>query len=431
MTADTSAAKTGLPAEVARRRPVLWENPRLGPAAEVLAALPLGIADVRDAEARWERFALLLSRLFPEVASTNGHIDSELMETAALAPDGVRLLVKADHALPVTGCIKARGGVYEVLFVAERIAIEAGLLRHGEDASALAGDAARAHFGEHRIVVGSTGNLGFSVGTMARALGFRTEVHMSRDAKAWKKDRLRRIGAEVVEHAGDFTAAVAGARTAAAADPQSYFVDDEDSVPLFLGYSVAAFDIQKQLAARGVAVDADHPLFVYLPCGVGGSPGGITFGLKLLFGDAVRCIFVEPVGAPCFLVQLAAGAGEPRPISELGLQVDTIADGLAVGAASLLVVRTVERLVDACVTCEDPDLYRWLARAWKQAGLRLEPSAAAGFLGLEALLADTGRLGDIARAPSATHVIWTTGGAHLPDTEFDESLARADAKPDR
>jgi D-serine dehydratase len=419
--------QTGLLAEVARRQPVLWENPGMAPAAEALAALPLGIADLRDAEARWRRFAPLLSRLFPEVAGANGHIDSELIETPSLAPDGVRLFVKADHALPVTGSIKARGGVYEVLVVAERIALDAGLLRPGEDALPLASDAARARFGAHRIVVGSTGNLGFSVGTMARALGFRTEVHMSHDAKAWKKERLRRIGAEVVEHAGDFTTAVAAARAAAAADPQTYFVDDEHSVPLFLGYSVAALDIQKQLAAQGVAVDADHPLFVYLPCGVGGSPGGITFGLKLLFGDAVRCIFVEPVGAPCLLVQLAAGVDRSRPITELGLEVDTVADGLAVGAASMLVARTVERLVDACATFEDPDLYRWVARAWKQAGLRLEPSAAAGFLGLEALRADSGRLGGLARAPSTTHVVWTTGGAQLPDAEFEESLARAGA----
>jgi D-serine dehydratase len=238
--------------------PTVWRNPMARPASEVLPTLRLQWSDLQAAQARWRRFAPLLAHLFPELKASGGEVDSPLLEPkgsfARAVLGGVgRLLIKADHDLPVTGCIKARGGVHEVLWYAERIAASCG---RPEDFAAFAEPAWRERFARHTVVVGSTGNLGYSVGVMARSLGFAAEVHMSNDAKAWKKDRLRRIDANVVEHQADYTAAVAAARSSAATRAECHFVDDETSEQLFLGYGTGAMNLRAQIDAAGIAVDA-------------------------------------------------------------------------------------------------------------------------------------------------------------------------------
>lgn len=391
------------PPQLARAEPLLWHNPQRLSAAAALAPLPYGHADIDAAIARWERFAPLLAHCFPDSVAADGRIDSPL-----LWQDG-ELLVKADHALPVTACIKARGGVYEVLCQAEALAQAAGLLEGGNSYAVLAGDAARALFARHTILVGSTGNLGYSVGVMARALGLQVEVHMSSDAKAWKKDRLRALGARVVEHAGDYATAVASARTLAAADPASYFIDDESSLLLFFGYAAAARDLKAQLDACGQLPTPARPLRVYLPCGVGGAPGGVAFGLKCLYGDAVQIVFVEPVASPCFLLRLASG-DDRLSVYDIGLDNRTLADGLAVPRASATVAGLVQHLVDAVVTVSDHSLLAEVRHQWQQYGLRLEPSAAAGFVAHH--LAASQWTQDV------IPVVWTTGGNGLPDEVF-------------
>jgi len=413
------------------REPLVWPNPRRQPAAAALSNAAVTPHDLEEAEARWRRFAPLLEWLFPELAPARGRIDSPLepvaepLARAILGRAPGRLLVKADDRLPLTGSVKARGGIFEVLCHAEAVALGAGLVIPDADYRALAEAPARRLFAAHTIVVGSTGNLGYSVGLMARALGFSAEIHMSHDAKAWKKERLRRIGATVVEHRGDYSAAVASARLAAAADPWRYFVDDEDSIRLFLGYACAAGDLARQLADLGIAVGPGRPLVVYLPCGVGGAPGGIAFGLKSLFGDDCLAVFVEPVEAPSMLVQLASGLDRSVSVAEFGLSGRTEADGLAVAAASMLVARTAGGLIDACVTETDVAMRGWAVRAWREGGLKLEVSAASA-LAAARRIASSGLLADrIGRA--ATHVLWTTGGAQVPQAEFEAMLDRCEA----
>jgi D-serine dehydratase len=412
-----------VPDAVRRAEPVVWVNPHGRPAAQALAACEVSAADIADAQALWMRAAPLLARLFPELRAGGGRVASALLALpAALAqPLGLRLpgraFVKADHALPVTGCIKARGGVFEVLWYAFEVARSQGFA--DTDSARLADGPWPERFARHTVLVGSTGNLGFSVGLAARALGFEAEVHMSADAKAWKKERLRRLGVRVVEHAGDYGAAVAAARAAAAATPDTHFVDDESSRHLFVGYATAAAEIAAQLKEAGVVVDDAHPLRVYLPCGVGGAPGGVTTGLKHAFGDAVHCVFVEPVQSPAMLVQLACGLARPVSVYEAGLTNRTLADGLACAMASQFSARVVAPLVEAVVTVQDEPLLRWVDAAWRAAGLRLEPSAAAAFEACACVERQA------SLPPAHTHVLWTTGGALLPDAVFEGLLAGA------
>lgn len=389
-----------------------------------------GHAAVLFAVARWRRFAPVLATLF--VADVpDGIIASPLREIRSLvaqysspnAPADLRVFVKCDHALPLTGSIKARGGVYEVLRIAERSALRAGILRPDQDYEVLATPPARDLFATQRIVVGSTGNLGFAVGRAARALGFHVDVHMSRDAKPWKKQRLTGIGATVIEHAADYSSAVAAAREAFGTLSDSYFIDDERSADLFFGYSAAAAELTSQLLCTGVTIDADHPLCVYLPCGVGGAPAGVLYGLRALLGPHVWGFFAEPTAAPCMMLRFI-GMPATASVYDLGLDNRTIADGLAVARASDFAYQMIGSQVMGAYTVTDAQMLAWLAAAAGD-NMRLEPAAATGFAGALHVIWQLPMGPLTARLARATHVIWTTGGSLLPDAEYADLLATA------
>ncbi|MGM0776074.1 MAG: D-serine ammonia-lyase [Bacillota bacterium] len=414
---------------------VFWTNPKKKPFQTEVEKLPLNENDVKDAEKRLMRFAPYIAKVFPETRKNNGIIESPIVSIPAMReklsqmyehPLEGEFLLKCDSHLPISGSIKARGGIYEVLKHAETLAIQHGLLSVEDDYSILDKEKFRNFFSEYSIAVGSTGNLGLSIGIMSAKLGFKVTVHMSADAKEWKKDLLKSKGVTVIEYKEDYSKAVEEGRKQADSDPNCYFIDDENSRDLFLGYAVAAFRLKKQLEELNITVDENHPLFVYLPCGVGGGPGGVAFGLKLMYQDHVHCFFAEPTQSPCMLLGLVTGMHDKVSVQDFGIDNITSADGLAVGRPSGFVGQTIEPLLSGSYTVSDHELFKLLSTLADTENIHLEPSALAGVIGPVKLSTEkqgkeyvqNHNLKD--KMKNAVHLMWATGGSMVPKEIMEE-----------
>lgn len=412
---------------------VFWFNSNLEKFQIGMEKSSLTQEDVIDAEQRLERFAPYIAKVFPETKGMNGIIESPLVRIPSMKQNlehtyqqaiAGELLLKCDSHLPIAGSIKARGGIYEILKYAETLALQHQLLTIHDDYSILDSDRFRSFFSQYSIAVGSTGNLGLSIGIMSAKLGFKVTVHMSADAKEWKKDLLRSKNVKVIEYKADYSKAVEEGRNQAKTEPTCYFVDDENSRNLFLGYAVAASRLKKQLEELEITIDSDHPLFVYLPCGVGGAPGGVTFGLKSLYQDNVHCFFAEPTHSPCMLLGLMTGLHDKISVQNVGIDNITEADGLAVGRPSGFVGKTIEPFLSGSYTVSDKQMYMLLKELTDTEGIHLEPSALAGMIGPTKLCkkgTDYLQKHHLSKKmPNATHIIWATGGSLVPEKMLNE-----------
>ncbi|MFR7836190.1 MAG: D-serine ammonia-lyase [Ezakiella sp.] len=381
--------------------------------------------EINEANNLLLKFAPFLKSVFKELESTDGIIESPLM---TLNKFGIKnLYLKEDNLLPIAGSVKARGGIFEILKYAETLAANANLIDVEKDYSQFDSDVFRKFFSEYKIQVGSTGNLGISIGLISAKLGFNAIVHMSKDAKDWKKKLLRENGVNVTQYDSNYSEAVKNGRMLSDEDEKSYFVDDEKSINLFLGYSTAALRLKEQLKEKHISVDDKHPLFVYIPCGVGGAPSGILHGLKTVFGENVYVFFVEPVRSASVLLGMSTGLNSKISVHDIGMDGKTEADGLAVGRASELCCESSQNTLSGIFTINENSIFELMKELYKKESVFVEPSAASSMI-FTKFLDDDEFIKFINKEEispeNITLIAWSTGGMLVPESEREKLLKK-------
>lgn len=400
----------------------LWINPNFNKRAiygEVSSK------EINEANNLLLKFAPFLKSVFKELESTDGIIESPLM---TLNKFGIKnLYLKEDNLLPIAGSVKARGGIFEILKYAETLAANANLIDVEKDYSQFDSDVFRKFFSEYKIQVGSTGNLGISIGLISAKLGFNAIVHMSKDAKNWKKKLLRENGVNVTQYDSNYSEAVKNGRMLSDEDEKSYFVDDEKSINLFLGYSTAALRLKEQLKEKHISVDDKHPLFVYIPCGVGGAPSGILHGLKTVFGENVYVFFVEPVRSASVLLGMSTGLNSKISVHDIDMDGKTEADGLAVGRSSELCCESSQNTLSGIFTINENSIFELMKELYKKESVFVEPSAASSMI-FTKFLDDDEFIKFINKEEispeNITHIAWSTGGMLVPESEREKLLKK-------
>ena len=144
---------------------VFWNNPQYDTFEIAQSRISLSDKHIKDAEERLNRFAPYICKVFPETQKTGGIIESPLVKIPAIKKILVKefgvelsgtLLLKCDSHLAISGSIKARGGIYEVLKYAEELALKHALLTIDDDYAILGRDKFRKFFSHYSIAVGST-----------------------------------------------------------------------------------------------------------------------------------------------------------------------------------------------------------------------------------------------------------------------------------
>ncbi|UOZ02728.1 threonine/serine dehydratase [Amycolatopsis sp. WQ 127309] len=241
--------------------------------------------------------------------------------------------------------------------------------------------------GPAAVVVGSSGNHGIATAWAASRMGADATVVMTEATSAYKRNRIRRLGARVITCAGGNNARgdrVAEIAAATGAVPVSSY----DHPLVVAGQASVGFEILEQLAGATTIV---------VPVGGGGLLAGVAAAVEVA-GRRVRVVAAEPRAANDTALSLAAGRRiviDP-PVS--------LCDGVLAQTPGAFTFPLIRRLVDEVVEVGEDEV---LAAMQELAvlGLTVEPTGALAFAAARTL-------------PAAAGTVAVVSGGNVEPAEF-------------
>ncbi|MEE9394111.1 MAG: pyridoxal-phosphate dependent enzyme [Planctomycetota bacterium] len=217
------------------------------------------------------------------------------------------------------------------------------------------------------VVASSSGNYAAALAEAARRCGVRAQIVMTPSTAAFKVERTRARGAEVV-FSEDRYAARQELVDAIVAETGALALHPHSSVETLAGNATCGDEILEQLPACASIV---------VPTSGGGLLGGLALAVERS-GKKVALLAAQPTGNPTFVRSLAAGEPWHNP------KVDSIADGLTADLPGQLGFAQAKRLRAVGGLATDDQIRNAMGLLASQEGLAVEPSAA---VGLAAVLA--------------------------------------------
>jgi threonine dehydratase len=222
------------------------------------------------------------------------------------------------------------------------------------------------------ILCVSAGNFGQGVAYAARGLGIPAIVFVSRRANRGKVDRMRALGAEVIEAGDDFDAARSAADDYRARHDVELLVDGDD-VRISTGAATMALEVTDAVETG----DLPEPGVASIPVGNGALINGVGAWLRHALPEC-RVVGIQAEAADAMVRSFHAG----HPIDTESA--DTYADGIAARIAIPAAVERMAGRVDEMRTVSEAQLHEAQAILTEELGITVEGAAAAAWAGLVA-----------------------------------------------